>query len=167
MRARVITTPVFNRSLEIWGSKGRVLSVATLELVRWTCQQAAEQRCRIVCDKHGGRNRYHALIQEHLTDDWVWVTRESQAESCYRWGPGHEIVFRVGGEWHLPAGMASMIAKYLREQAMRAWNAYWLSHRAGLRPTAGYPGDAKRFFREIEPLLKDIGLDKARVWRNR
>jgi len=42
-----------------------------------------------------------------------------------------------------------MTAKYLRETAMRAFNAFWAERVPGLRPTAGYPGDARRFREEI------------------
>jgi hypothetical protein len=43
-----------------------------------------------------------------------------------------------------------MAAKYLRELAMKAFNQFWQQHVPGLKPTAGYPVDARRFRAEID-----------------
>ncbi|MFO0913955.1 MAG: hypothetical protein U0795_13435 [Pirellulales bacterium] len=167
VRARVISPSEFNRRVEATGSKGEVLSQLTLELVRWATEQAGPARCRVVCDKHGGRNHYHGLLQQVLTDEWIQVVSEGRASSTYRWGDGHQIEFRVQGEAHLPSGLASMVAKYLREQAMRAWNNHWTRRLPGLRPTAGYPVDAERYLASIAPLLEADRIDRDRVWRSR
>jgi hypothetical protein len=60
-----------------------------------------------------------------------------------------------------------MASKYLRELAMRAWNEFWCSRVAGLRPTAGYPEDAKRFKAQIAAVQAELGIDDHRVWRVR
>lgn len=89
----------------------------------------------------------------------------SQGERGAADGLPLEVSFHVGGERHLPTALASMLAKYLREREMRAWNAYWTKRLPGLRPTAGYPVDALRFRSEIASLVADdawFGL-----WRNR
>ena len=46
----------------------------------------------------------------------------------------------------MPAALASMTSKYLRELAMRAFNEFWCGRVHDLAPTAGYPRDARRFF---------------------
>jgi len=38
----------------------------------------------IQCDKHGGRNRYAALLQPVFPEVWVKVVRESCTASVYR-----------------------------------------------------------------------------------
>jgi hypothetical protein len=48
---------------------------------------------------------------------------------------------------------------------MRQFNAFWAKHVPGIKPTAGYPADAKRFYREIEPAMKKLGIAKEAVWR--
>jgi hypothetical protein len=58
-----------------------------------------------------------------------------------------------------------MTAKYLRELMMMGWNNYWLRHDAALQPTAGYPGDAKRFLREVTPHLSRLGIATETIWR--
>lgn len=76
-----------------------------------------------------------------------------------------DVSFHVGGERHLPTALASMLAKYLREREMRAWNAYWTKRLPGVRPTAGYPVDALRFRAEIASLVAEH--EWFALWRNR
>jgi hypothetical protein len=60
-----------------------------------------------------------------------------------------------------------MTSKYLRELAMRAFNDFWCTRVPGLEPTAGYPGDSRRFKRAIEPLQAAMGIADQLVWRER
>jgi hypothetical protein len=60
-----------------------------------------------------------------------------------------------------------MLAKYLRERSMEAFNAYWQTHKPELRSTAGYPVDAKRFASEIESVAEKMGITKRDWWRNK
>jgi hypothetical protein len=105
------------------------------------------------CDKHGGRDRYGALLQNRFPEHLVEVYGEGRSLSVYRWGPPSrraEFRFVAKGESFLPSALASMVAKYLRELAMKAFNQFWLQRVAGLKPTAGYPGDASRFLADID-----------------
>ena len=54
-----------------------------------------------------------------------------------------------------------MTSKYLRELAMKAFNAFWCDRVPGLPPTAGYPTDAKRFYHDIATTPGATGY-----WRN-
>ena len=74
---------------------------------------------------------------------------------------------RTQAESCLPAALASMASKYLRELAMRAFNDFWCARVPGLAPTAGYPRDARRFKAAIEPLQSVLGISDAVVWRER
>jgi hypothetical protein len=60
-----------------------------------------------------------------------------------------------------------MVCKYLREVLMGEFNRFWRDRIPDLAPTAGYPGDARRFFEAIAPELKRLGIAKERVWRQR
>ncbi len=66
-----------------------------------------------------------------------------------------------------PVALASMVSKYLREALMREFNAFWQRHVPGLKPTAGYPLDAARFFAEIRAALEGLGLSERQVWRRK
>ncbi len=125
---------------------------------------------RITCDKHGGRNRYAALLQHYFPNEPIEILEEGRAASRYRWGPPEartEICFRTKGEAELPVALASMMAKYHRELAMRAFNAFWIGKIPNLKPTAGYPQDAKRFQSEIAAVQSNLGIEDRVLWRNR
>jgi hypothetical protein len=51
-----------------------------------------------------------------------------------------------------------MTAKYLRELAMHQFNRFWHEQIPGLKPTQGYPVDAKRFRAEIADLQRSLGI---------
>jgi hypothetical protein len=124
----------------------------------------------VQCDKHGGRNGYLPVLQTVFPEYLVEVVRESRAVSIYRWGPRDrriEFRFSVKGESFLPTALASMFAKYLRELAMRAFNAFWQAQSVGLKPTAGYPVDAKRFFADIASKVRELDIDSDLLWRCR
>jgi hypothetical protein len=187
VRARLVFPAEFNELTEHYGTKGAALSHVTIGLLRevMDCVSAPPAEAgsppptsdlrppasfHVVCDKHGGRNRYHSLLQHHFSDEWIDTLVESRAVSRYHWGSsesGVEVAFRTGGESFMPAALASMTAKYLRELSMRAWNQFWCARVPGLRPTAGYPLDARRFKTEIEPAQRELQIDDHVLWRRR
>jgi ribonuclease HII len=63
--------------------------------------------------------------------------------------------------------LASIVSKALREHWMDAFNAHWKARIPDLKSTAGYPVDAARFRRAIEPVCQARGLTLADWWRAR
>jgi hypothetical protein len=170
LRSRALFPERFNGLVEQWGSKGTALSHATLDLVAEITTRLDEAPIFVVCDKHGGRNRYYHLLTEHFPEGLIEIHGESRSRSVYRFGPARrrvEIRFQKRGESHLPTALASMASKYLRELAMRALNAFWCDRVAGLRPTAGYPQDAQRFKADIAAAQAELGIEDRLLWRNR
>ncbi|HZZ73405.1 MAG TPA: hypothetical protein VFE24_14215 [Pirellulales bacterium] len=170
IRATTVFPERFNALTEQLGTKGEVLSRLTLTLAAEAARDLTDEPVLFLCDKHGGRNRYGGLLQDIFYEHFVEVLAEGQTESRYGWGPPanrREIRFRVQSERFLPAALASMTAKYLRELAMRAFNEFWCGRLPDLRPTAGYPGDARRYKDEIAALQRDLGIADQRLWRNR
>ncbi len=174
MRARLVFPQEFNELTEHYGTKGAALSHVSIELLKAVLTSSRKSqlttRNSITCDKHGGRNRYAALLQHHFPDEPIEVLEEGRAASRYRLGTseaGTEICFRTKGEAELPVALASMMAKYHRELAMRAFNAFWTKKIPGLKPTAGYPQDAKRFKKEIAAVQSKLGIEDHVLWRNR
>ncbi|EAQ82653.1 hypothetical protein [Blastopirellula marina] len=168
VRAALLFAGEFNERLRS-GNKSRVLSETTLRLVRDLLPQEAGD-VTIVCDKHGGRDRYAPLLQETFGDLLIRVREESRRRSSYDWRreQGNCLIeFRQGGEEFLPAALASMTAKYLRELTMEAFNAFWRSHDPQLRPTAGYPLDAKRFLQETVALRAELQIADDLLWRQK
>ncbi|HLA86371.1 MAG TPA: hypothetical protein VJL29_16415 [Thermoguttaceae bacterium] len=170
LRSRAVFEAEFNDLCRRYDSKGLALSHVTLDLLARLIDGLDREPIYVLCDKHGGRNRYADLLAEHFPDAFVEIHGESAARSTYRLGPPDrrvEIVFAVGGEAYLPAALASMASKYLRELAMKALNAFWTARVEGLRPTAGYPVDARRFKKEIAACQASLGIDDDLVWRKK
>ncbi|MEZ6062759.1 MAG: hypothetical protein R3C19_20640 [Planctomycetaceae bacterium] len=165
--SRVVFPVEFNRLVDEAGTKGQVLSAATLALVRRCTDAIAEPvRGTVVCDKHGGRNRYDGLIAQAFDDQFVFRTRESGPISSYRVGE-LQFCFRTKAEQLLPVALASMVSKYVREILMMQFNEFWQSQLPSLKPTKGYPTDAKRFWQDIAGTARDLQIEKHRLWRQR
>jgi hypothetical protein len=179
VRARLVFPAEFNELTERFESKGAALSHVTIGLLREVVETARAMRSPLaeasspvfaLCDKHGARNRYAALLQHHFSEHWIEPICEGHAESVYEWGPQESRVhctFRMRGEEFLPTALASMTAKYLRELSMRAFNEFWCARVPGLRPTAGYPADAPRFKQAIAAVQRELGVADHVLWRNR
>jgi len=171
LASRAVFPETFNGLVERFGTKGAALTHQTLDLAAGLISSLEAGPIDVVCDKHGGRNHYAAALWEHFPDAApINVREEGRRQSVYRFGPaGRRIEFRfqTGGESHLPTALASMQSKYLRELAMRALNAFWCRHVPGLKPTAGYPQDAKRFRRDVAAMQAELGIDDRVLWRSR
>jgi hypothetical protein len=168
----VVCTPRFNALLDAAGSKGAVLADALGELLRAAQTLApADEALTFHIDKHGGRNTYTAQIQHALSADGVWPLREGMSASVYRVaGLGREmrLTFQPRADSaHFCTALASMVSKYLRERLMEEFNRFWLAHTPGLKPTAGYPSDAKRFYDAIRPAAERLGIAEAALWRRK
>src|SRR5262249_27308819 len=161
----------FNAVTDQAGSKGAVPAQALGRLLRGTRQALpGAEPLSFVVDKHGGRNRYAPFIQDALAEGAVVARQEGMARSDYdvlgldRPVP---LTFQPRAEQAcLCVALASMASKYLREVLMREFNSFWQEQVPGLKPTAGYPGDAARFFEEIRPAARRLGIAEMGLWRN-
>ncbi|HZL88213.1 MAG TPA: hypothetical protein VFB96_07530 [Pirellulaceae bacterium] len=170
LAARAVFPDLFNDQVRACGNKAEVLSLTTLQLVAELLEGVpVGSEVQVTCDKHGGRDYYAALIQHVFGDTWVRVVREGPAESVYRFSHSQrriEMRFLMAGERMLPTALASMAAKYLREIAMIPFNAFWQRQVPGLKATAGYPTDSRRFLKEIRPAARRLGLAEETFWRH-
>ena len=170
VQARAVFPDRFNGEVRRCGNKAEVLSLTTLRLVAELAEQIPDGNDVIViCDKHGGRDYYAALIQHVFPETWVRVVRDGAGESIYRFRLGCrpvEIRFLMGGERMLPTALASMTAKYLREIAMIPFNGFWQRQVPGLKATAGYPGDSRRFLADIRPACRKLQIAEETFWRS-
>lgn len=169
-RSRVVFEEPFNRLIDHWGSKGEALSQLTLGLVAELSAPLPTGPIQVICDKHGGRNRYHRLLSDCFPEAFVEIYDEGRELSLYRFGPPQrrfEVRFCTRAESYLPTALASMASKYLRELAMAAFNGYWCQRVPGLLPTAGYPVDAARFRQAIAETQAALGIADQVLWRKR
>ena len=168
LESRAVFPREFNRLLEHYGSKGSLLSHLTLELIDRVMRPLPDGPISVVCDKHGGRNCYGPLLMQHFPDHFIETHGESRQQSLYRFGPHQrriDFCFRAKAECCLPAALASMASKYLRELAMQPFNQFWCSRVPGLAPTAGYPQDAAHFKTAIAPTQRELGITDDVIWR--
>jgi ribonuclease HII len=172
VQSMVVCTPRFNLVLDANGSKGAVLGHALTTLLRAMYERLPRsQGLYCLIDKHGGRNAYAAMIQHALPGGMVVARQEGMACSAYRvLGLGREVELtfqpRADTE-HFCVALASMASKYLRELLMLEFNRFWQEQVPGLKPTAGYPGDATRFLEAIRPAAERLGITEAALWRRK
>jgi hypothetical protein len=171
--AAVVVCPArFNALLDAHGSKGAVLSEALALLLRAGLAQSAgtEAVCFFI-DKHGGRNAYAAVIQHALPGGMPVALQEGLARSAYRvagLGRPVSLTFEPRADSaHFCVALASMTSKYLRELLMGEFNAFWQARVPGLKPTAGYPGDAGRFLEAIRPAARKLKIAEEALWRRK
>ena len=168
----LVVPRAFNQIVAGSGSKATVLTTGLVQLLRAVGDKlAGDDPVLVLCDKQGGRTFYAPLLQEVFRDGWVVTEVESADESRYRvegLGRAVTVAFRPRADADAAAvALASMAAKYLREVCMRQFNAFWAKHVPGLKPTAGYPGDARRFYDAIRDAMARLGIPEEVVWRCR
>jgi hypothetical protein len=171
-RSVVVCPDRFNRIADGANSKGAVLATAIGELLRWNIDfLPGDDPLHCCADKHGGRNFYAATLQQGLNGRAVLARQESAACSTYEVREPTRsvaVTFRPRADQaDFCVALASMTSKYLRELLMREFNRYWCARVPGLRPTAGYPGDAGRFYEAIRPAAVALGLSDDALWRRR
>ncbi len=171
VRGVVVCPERFNALTEAAGSKGAVLYHGLAELVRECWRLDGDEPLTFFIDKHGGRNTYAAMLQDAVPEGMVLAHHESAARSAYSVaGTKRPVTWtfqpRADAE-HFSVALASMVSKYLREVLMGEFNRFWCGQVPGLRPTAGYPGDARRFYDAIRPAAERLGVPEAALWRKR
>ena len=129
----------------------------------------------VVCDRQGGRTRYGRALLGEFPEAQVRVVFESKEISSYELTipevqgcPRLFIAFKEKGDRdHLPIALASMAAKYTRELMMHQFNQWFATYDAGIKPTAGYYQDGKRWLADTSELRGKIGVPDARIMRSR
>ncbi|NLW51397.1 MAG: hypothetical protein GXY85_11250 [Candidatus Brocadiaceae bacterium] len=174
VRAAVVMPPEFNRIVSRTRNKSLILFQKCGLLLQEMWRHVGEGESRVLVDRHGGRARYRRLLLDVFPHCRCDVLEEGDRCSAYRIRddrhPGRtlRVTFQEGGDRRvLPTALASMVAKYVRELYMAAFNAYWQQRLDGLRPTAGYHGDAQRFLRDIGGVLEAEGVDASALVRVR
>ena len=163
---RLLHPTAFNGLLDSGLNKSDILSKTTLELAAELRALAPGEPAVVWCDRHGGRKSYAALVGRHFAAPLVRTLVETAASSAYEIPAAEvQIEFTVGGEARVPVALASMTAKYVREVAMAAFNAHWTTLEPGLRPTAGYPVDARRWREEAAAILARLAIPSDTLWR--
>jgi ribonuclease HII len=147
---RIVHPPAYNQAL----GSGRNKAELELGLVRGLLAGLRRDAgSATVVDRLGGRRYYRELVQSAWPDDLVMIEEEGAQASrylCRRGADEHRVAFLVDGEAASPlTALASCLAKYARELHMLLLNRWFCGRQPGLRPTAGYPEDAKRWLHDL------------------
>ena len=144
-----------NKSLLLWQKCGLLLQRF------W--QSCDGREGFVLVDRHGGRERYRRLLADAFPGCRCDIRTEGKYGSVYRISDSSRVMWvafkQKADSLALPVSLASMTAKYVRELYMLAFNAYWAGRMEGLRPTAGYAEDARRFLRDIRALTGEEGFE--------
>ena len=165
---RWVFPEAFNAGLDRGLNKSDLLSQTSLGLAADLRRHDPTAAASICCDRHGGRKRYAGVVSHCFAAARVEPLTETPACSRYLIhadGPSTAISFSVGGEALLPVAVASMTAKYVRELAMAAFNHFWAGRSPALRPTAGYPLDARRWWQESAAVRQQLMIPDRALWR--
>ncbi len=170
VRAVVVGPSRFNAGLAASGSKALVHFAAFARLLAHLRATTPEgQAVAVRSDKHGGRHFYAGLLAGAFPDAHIARGAEGPDLSHYELtGPGLDLALSLVPRADADDGLvalASIVSKAVREHWMDAFNAHWLARLPGLRPTAGYPGDAARFRLAIEADCRARGLAPEAWWR--
>jgi ribonuclease HII len=172
VRSVVVCPTRFNVITERAGSKGAVLAHGLTTLLRTACEALpGDEAVSVFVDKHGGRNNYAAMLQTVFDRGFVVAREETALRSVYQMAGAVRpvrVTFQPRADAdHYTVALASMVSKYLRELFMAEFNRFWQTHVPGLKPTAGYPVDAVRFYEAIRPACDKLGIPKEAVWRKK
>lgn len=171
VEARVLAAPELNARFAGGRNKAEVVQDALAGLLRSLAKRFPDEPLRIVLDRQGGRVFYAPFLGDVFDGAWVEVIEERAAGCAYALRSGgrdiHVTIRPKADADHLPVAWASMVAKYLRELLMESLNGYFLARCPGLKPTAGYHGDAPRFMDAVRPHLREAGLEESILWRAR
>lgn len=156
--ARVLSAPAFNAELtrirQLGGTKNNLAIHHAGHLARRLASACAKPRT-ITFDKMGGRNNYTPQLQELWPDHAVRILQEGRACSAYQItapdGDARTCRFVAKSESIYPSvALAACIAKYTRELVICAFQAHFAQLYPQVKPTAGYPQDARRFLEELK-----------------
>ncbi len=171
VRAAVVFPPEFNRIVSRTRNKSLLLFQKCGLILQELWKHAGPGPSHVLVDKHGARRRYRRLLPDVFPGCRCDVLHEEPDRSAYRIVGGDRalvVTFQEAGDTRaLPTALASMVAKYVRELYMRAFNDYWQERLGELKPTAGYHRDAQRFLRDIAPALHAEGVDASSLVRHR
>ena len=115
--------------------------------------------------------RYLPALQRMFAGYNFRIIDESESLSAYsltNQAQRANIFFYVHAEQsQLPVALASMVSKYVRELYMILFNRFWAQRLPGLKPTAGYYTDGRRFSDDIDVAVRKLGIDEQILYRCR
>ncbi len=173
LAVRLLTEPHFNAAVDQLKSKAAANLLLIGKHLAKIFRNHGHAHPRIIIDRQSGRVRYRDSLHTMFPEADIRIIVEEPDFSRYELHQGTAadqramtITFtKEAEEKHLPVALASMLAKYTRELMMLRLNRFFQGYLPELKPTAGYVQDARRFLIDVDPVIKQIGLDRAQLVR--
>lgn len=170
--SRVVTPQRFNRGITETNNKSVMLFSHVAQLITDAASHLGEGLSRVTVDNIGSTKRYRGLLERFFFGWSILRRKETRQMSRYTMaapdGPSFDLRFvKKGDVKHFLVALSSMQSKYLREIEMTALNDFWRREIPRIPPTAGYPGDAKRFIARIGQRAKKLGIPACDFIRTR
>lgn len=171
MKSFCFDVAYYNDMIGKVNNKSMVLFMAVCGLVDEIIKSTQHKNYHFVVDRQGGRTRYTRLLRTMFPEMELKVLDENDRMSSYHLGTSYKNVridFAVKADANfLPACLASMVSKYLRERLMGCINSYFVEKCRQLKPTAGYWTDGKRFINDLKTIAPEIQYDPHQLIRCR
>ena len=150
----VLLAKEYNQRVAVTNNKATVLfNLAIGYIDKAYRKYGRNNNLQIVVDKQGGRSHYREHLQKMFPGLKMKILKERDDVSSYQLGDegrGFKIHFLAKGDSkQMPIALASMASKYLRELMMESLNVFFADVCPGIKPTAGYYQDGKRFLGEL------------------
>jgi hypothetical protein len=169
--ADVVAESRFNAALHAGNKADALFAVSTGVFERVAARRRDGDPLVAVFDRHGGRQRYATSLQRRWPESLAWTVGETPRRSDYRMslgGAAADVSFVVEADHEFPqVGLASMLAKYLREAFMERFNDYFSRLAPGVTPTAGYVEDGRRWLEATRGARASAGVPDSDLVRRR
>ncbi len=172
--ARVVPVGELNRSWRRTGNKSQTVWSHVADILRMLWNAYGGEQLTVVVDRQGGRTHYARQLLRAFPRAEFQALAETQVCSAYQLSAREPerramlVLFCERAELRsLTTALASCAAKYAREVCMGAFNRYFEDLQPGLRPTAGYTSDGRRWLRDAAGALERAGLPRELLIRER
>jgi ribonuclease HII len=169
--SRCLDVGYYNNLVEVVKNKASVLFSEVCSLINDLIVKFPNEKIQIIVDRQGGRSHYRQALMDIFVGFEMTVLKEDERTSSYEM-INDKTTVRIhfttkADDRFLPAALASMTSKYLREELVDAMNRYFISKCPDLQPTAGYWQDGTRFIADLEKYLPDELEHKDSLVRSR
>lgn len=178
--AEAVPVRALNASFAETDNKSRTHWLATRALLHHVWERFGSDPALpldVVVDRQGGRMHYRAALEEAFPRARVLLVRETAPLSEYvveepatarTPARAMRLAFRERAEHaSFAVALASCAAKYVRELAMDAFNAWFAELDPALQPTAGYVEDGRRWLADARGAIERAAIPRADLVRSR
>lgn len=162
IKSHFLCVSEINRQIELDGNKSLLLFKSCIRHLKEIFEHYGKHKPKVLIDKHGGRNYYEGLLAQDFEGCKVDSITEGNQLSTYNINNADrkmDVSFIAGADSkYFPTALASMFSKYIRELFIKLFNAFWQENVPDIKPTAGYPEDARRFLSQIHNMKKRLGI---------